>query len=141
VKHERYRPLHFENTSWTCWIEADDRGSWDRFDETELSNNHLLSVDPRISETILGTKPGDQIRLRGVLAEYSNLDNSFKRGSSTSRTDRGNGACETIYVDDFQIVKEANGPWRRLYTLSRYATYLSLIVFVVMFVALPYRRT
>ena len=40
--------------------------------------------------------------MRGWLAGYSN-DDGFRRGTSTTRDDTGNGACETIYVDEFQI--------------------------------------
>ena len=35
-----------------------------------------------------------------------------KRGTSTTRTDTGDGACETIYVRDFRIIREATSYWR-----------------------------
>ncbi|MGZ5479021.1 MAG: hypothetical protein ACXWGZ_05470, partial [Candidatus Aminicenantales bacterium] len=47
----------------------------------------------------------------------------YARRSSTLRTDRGNGACEVVYVTEFEILREANSAWRTLYKLS-----LSLIV-------------
>ena len=30
------------------------------------------------------------------------------------RTDTGNGACETVYVEDFEIIKSGNKFWRLL---------------------------
>ena len=34
------------------------------------------------------------------------------RGTSTTRDDTGNGACETIYVTGFEIIGRANAGWR-----------------------------
>ena len=140
VKRETYKTLRFNNTSWTCWVEADDRASWHSFNQEELSNNHLLTDNPEVAEVILEAKPGDQIRFSGVLAQYANLKSSFKRGSSTSRADSGNGACETIYIDDFKIIKQGNASWRGLYSFSKFGAYFTFILFLVLFVILPYRR-
>lgn len=140
VKHETYKAMSFSNTSWTCWFEADDTESWRRFNDDQLSNNHLLTADPRVARAVLAARPGDQIQLQGVLAEYSNNNSPFKRGSSTTRTDRGNGACETIYVDDFHVVKQGNPSWRGIYGFSKLGMFITFILFLVLFVAVPYRR-
>ncbi len=42
----------------------------------------------------------------------------YARGSSAVRTDRGNGACETVWFEEFEILREANAAWRTLYKLS-----------------------
>jgi len=59
------------------------------------------------------TSVGDQIYFKGYLAEYAHSNRTFTRGTSTSRTDTGNGACETVYVEDYQILRQANraGDW------------------------------
>ena len=44
--------------------------------------------------------------IKGMLANYENQANNFERGTSITRTDTGNGACETVYVTDFSIVKK-----------------------------------
>jgi hypothetical protein len=49
----------------------------------------------------MASEPGDHIRLKGVLAKYANKDSGFNRGTSITREDTGNGACETIYLNEF----------------------------------------
>jgi len=47
------------------------------------------------------------VRLKGYLARYSH-GGGFERGTSTTRNDTGNGACETIYIEDVQITARMN---------------------------------
>ena len=58
-----------------------------------------------------------------------------------TRSDRGQGACETVYVDRFEIVREANPGWRRLFAISRWLAPLSLIGFVTLLLITPVRRS
>ena len=113
----------------------------DRFSEDQLSNNHLLADRPEVQQAILSARPGDQVRLRGYLAEYRNPANGFFRGTSTTRRDRGQGACETVYVERFEVVREANTGWRRLFAISRWLAPLSLIGFVALLMVTPVRRS
>ncbi|TNF88303.1 MAG: hypothetical protein EP301_05205, partial [Gammaproteobacteria bacterium] len=99
--------FEFWNGQFTCFVKTGDRAAWRAFDETGLSNNHLLTEDPYLRQMIEKVRIGDQIRIRGWLAGYRN-QHGFSRGTSTTRTDRGNGACETIYVRDFQILSSMN---------------------------------
>ena len=87
----------------------------------------------------LWAEPGDQVRLRGVLAEYRNPQNGFFRSTSTTRDDTGNGACETIYVTDFEIVRKANPGLRFYYALAKWSAIVSLLGFVIFFIVAPYR--
>jgi len=75
-----------------------------------------------------------------VLASYSHSNNQFQRGTSTTRTDTGNGACETIYIDNFSIVKEANSGWRQLYAVAKGGAILSLLGLLVLIFVAPVRR-
>ncbi len=69
------------------------------------------------------------------LAEYSHNHNGqpLKRGTSIVRTDTGNGACETIYIEDFEILKPGGGPWRKLIWVAAFM----LIAGVIAWFRLP----
>lgn len=101
---EMLKKIKFRNDSYTCytwWKWVDDV----EFNGSQFSNNHLLSDNPIIRKKILRAKKGDQITMRGQLVEYGDAKtNRVGRISSLVRTDDGNGACETIYVEDISIV-------------------------------------
>ena len=134
-----YEKMKFSNDSWTCWAFWPDAATGEQFTMAQLSNNHLLSNDAVINRALMAAEPGDHIRLKGALATYSNPGNGFHRGTSTVRTDTGNGACETIYVQDFQILKKANMGARRLYNTAKWTGIISLSGFLLMFVIAPVR--
>jgi hypothetical protein len=84
------------------------------FSGRHLSNNHILCADEDLSRLILKVRPGDQVHFKGYLVNYSQPANQFSRGTSTVRDDTGNGACETVFVTDFSILKRATPVWRAL---------------------------
>ncbi len=102
--------LEFWNGLFTCNVSTRDMAAWNSFDMHQLSNNHLLSVDPDVRQRVKEVGIGDQVRIRGYLASYTSPAGT--RGTSTTRTDTGNGACETIYVEQFDIVASATSYWR-----------------------------
>lgn len=115
-----YRKLKFRSDTWTAWVQTKSSATyadWQRFSMTQMSNNHLISDDPDLLKLIHKTGRGDQVRIVGMLAEYSH-DGGFHRGSSTSRTDTGNGACETVFVEEFEVLQWSNLLWRRLRRFS-----------------------
>lgn len=132
--HPALQKFDFWNGIFTCVFKTDDSRAWEAFRQHELSNNHLISDDSRIRERVRRINVGDQIRVRGYLASYSS-DAGGKRGTSTSRFDTGDGACETIYVEDFEIVAAAAHPWRR----SMYASLGILMLALVAHFRRPYR--
>ena len=67
---------------------------------------------------------GDQIHFEGYLSSYSNAS-GFHRGTSTIRTDTGNGACETVYVTEFDISDPAPRGWRKLQSAALWGLLLS----------------
>lgn len=140
IKNGVYLDMEFYNDSWTCWAYWPDRATGERFNHTQLSNNHLLVDNAQIKRTLMSAEPGDQIRLKGMLASYRNPGNNFYRGTSTVRTDTGNGACETIYVNEFEIIKKANTGIRSLYGLSKWLTVLSFTIFCILFATAPPRK-
>lgn len=131
IETEVYKSMTFKNASWTCYYSYPDRETGKKFCSSCMSNNHLLSGDEAINKVILDAETGDQIYVSGYLANYSH-DEGFRRGTSTSRNDTGGKACETIYVEDFQILKKANKGWRAIYFFSKIAIALSLCAYIVL---------
>lgn len=112
VRDGAYRGISFSSGQFTCNYETSSSEAWAAFDTSAISNNHLLAADPVLARTMRDTRIGDQIHVRGYLAEYShNHGFPFKRGTSTVRTDSGNGACETVYVEDFEVLGHGGGFW------------------------------
>lgn len=126
--------IDFWNGIFTCNIFTRDQQAWDSFDMNQLSNNHLISDDETIRDRVKDIHIGDQIQIRGLLASYSNPDGG-KRGTSTTRTDTGDGACETIFVEDFRIVQAATSYWR----ISMYVSLALLLGGLFVHFKRPYR--
>lgn len=110
AEHPDINQLDFWNGIFTCNVKTRDRDAWARFDMNQLSNNHLISDDEAIRDAVTKVAIGDQIRIRGFLASYSGPGGT--RGTSTTRSDTGDGACETIYVRSFDIMEPALNYWR-----------------------------
>jgi hypothetical protein len=126
--------IDFWNGIFTCNVKTSDDVAWAHFNMNQLSNNHLLSADPRIRGRIDDIRVGDQIRIKGRLASYGAVGGPV-RGTSTTREDTGNGACETIFVDEFEIIAPAFNGWRLAMQISLGALALCLIAHF----AMPYR--
>ena len=120
----------FWNGQFTCNFETYDLAAWKRFRVDQISNNHLLSEDPHIRDAIQDVRIGDQIHIRGWLTKYSN-GKGFSRGTSTTRKDTGNGACETIYVKDFAILQSMDNSWRTLLNFSLFGVIASILLWLV----------
>ena len=134
LKNERLDRISFWNGIFTCNVKTRDQQAWDAFDMNQLSNNHLLSDDEFIRRQVKKIRVGDQVRVRGYLASYTSEAGSV-RGTSTTRTDTGNGACETIYVKDFEIVRKATNYWR----ISMWTSVALLLAGLAIHFARPYR--
>ena len=133
LKTEVYKDMRFTSDSWTCTYYWPDNEVGSRFNQTCLSNNHLLTHDESVTRALVHTESGDQIYLSGYLAEYSHSNGRFYRGTSSNRRDTGNGACETIYVKEYKILKTANPLWRMTFTASKYAILFCLFLLLIRF--------
>lgn len=120
----RLREFEFWSGQFTCFFRTRDEEAWRRFRPDQLSNNHLITADGDLREVIEEVRIGDQVRLRGHLARYGTAT-GLQRGTSTTRDDTGNGACETIYVTDFQVMRSMDTLWRSLGPLSWFGLLLS----------------
>jgi hypothetical protein len=108
-----YRDLDFSSGEFVCYVQSSSSTVWAAFDMTALSNNHLLTDDPAIGKLLRNVRVGDQIHFRGYLAEYSHHHGfNFFRGTSTTRTDIGNGACETVFATEAEVIKAGTRGWR-----------------------------
>lgn len=125
--------ISFWNGIFTCNFQTQSRTAWESIRPQQVANNHLISADDLIRGQVAKVKIGDQVRVRGWLASYGSGSN--KRGTSTTREDTGDGACETIFVNDFEIVKPAFGPWR----IALYASLVMVLLTAVVHFRLPYR--
>jgi hypothetical protein len=127
------RKIDFWNGVFTCNFSTRDADAWARFKTNQVSNNHLLSADEWTRRLIDEVHIGDQIHVRGLLASYASPGG--RRGTSTTREDQGDGACETIFVEDFAVLEPAHSRWR----LTLYAALAALAVGLVVHFRLPYR--
>jgi hypothetical protein len=127
--------ITFWNGIFTCNFQTSSQTAWESIRPEQIANNHLISDDDVIRDQVADVRIGDQIRVRGWLASYGSGSGGNKRGTSTTRADTGDGACETIYVDDFEVVRPARSPWR----LALYASLAVLVLSAVVHFRLPYR--
>jgi hypothetical protein len=125
-----YRRMTFRNRDFTCYFRYPDRETGELFAERCLSNNHLLPGDALVADAVLKARTGDQVHFKGWLVSYGGKGTPYARRSSLSRTDRGNGACEVVYVDEFEVLRPANTAWRALHKLSAALVVLSLAALV-----------
>ena len=72
------------------------------------SNNHLIPSDENVNKLIKRIKKGDYVKIEGylVMVKIRHWPGFFMMDTSTSRTDTGNGACETIYVTNVTWLKQ-----------------------------------
>jgi hypothetical protein len=115
VHNGSYKDISFSSGQFTCNFSTNSSEAYAAFDQAAISNNHLITDNARIAKKVRSVKIGDQVHFRGYLAEYShNHGFPFNRGTSIVRTDSGNGACETVYLEDFEILARGGGPWHLL---------------------------
>ena len=136
ARNGNYRNLSYSSGEFVCNVETSSTEVWQAFDMKALSNNHLLTDDPVIARTLKTIRVGDQVHFRGYLAEYSHNEGfHFFRGTSITRTDQGNGACETVYATDAEILRSGNRGWR----IAFWAAVAGLVLGIVGWMKAPFR--
>lgn len=121
VASDAYRRMRFRNRDFTCYYRSPDAETGALFSASCISNNHLLAGDDLVARAVRKLRRGDQVRVAGWLASYEQPGTPFRRGTSTTRADRGDGACETIYVTDCEVLRPGNPGWRGVFRLSALA--------------------
>lgn len=122
-------PFRFWSGNWTCYFQTQDSAAFRHFRPDQLANNHLLPADSYIAQAIEDAQIGDQIQIKGKLANYR-IDGGQPRKTSLTRADRGGGACEIIYVTDFTVLSRANGLWMRASRIMWYVFLGSSLIFL-----------
>lgn len=125
-----YERASFSSGQYTCFVQWSNGGHGVPFSMAAMGNNHMLTDREDVASAMRSVRAGDQVRFRGWLVEYGN-DKGFHRGTSTTRLDTGNGACETVFVDDFEIVARGGGPFRFLFWLGLATAFASLVVWLL----------
>ncbi len=114
-----YEKMPFSSGQFVCYVKGDDPSAFRADYLRALSNNHLLTDSPAVARKLRNLRIGDQVRLRGQLVNYShNAGFAFTRGTSLSREDTGNGACETLFVREVEVLRRAPAWPRWLYGLG-----------------------
>ena len=128
--------MSFSSGQWTCNFSTSSNEVFSRFDLAKISNNHLLTDDKAITKLLTQARVGDQVFIKGQLAEYRHSAGfEFYRGTSTVRTDGGNGACETIFVREARLLKAGGGSWRAAF----WAGLMGVLLAVVGWLLVPAR--
>src|SRR5262245_33281562 len=131
IANGSYRKVSFSSGEFTCYY------SWSGvltppFNPEKMSNNHVIPADGAIARRIRAIRTGDQIRMRGLLVDYavsSGGRDVFTRRTSLTRKDTGNGACEILYVTEFEVIR----PGHHLDAdTAHYAWYASLGLLVAL---------
>ena len=125
ITNGSYRKVKFWSGEFTCSY------AWSGtltppFVPDKASNNHLIPASPAVAGQIGAIHVGDQIRMRGLLVDYTVTRDGrriFTRRTSLVRNDTDNGACEILYVTDLAVI----APGHRLRAdAGRYCWYTSL---------------
>ncbi|WP_432696475.1 hypothetical protein ACQUQP_18320 [Marinobacterium sp. YM272] len=95
-------------------IDISQSGRWyhwrtDRFPiprreiERSSANMHMIPANEWIEKQIGKLGPGDLVRIRGYLVKAESPDGWLWKSSMT-REDTGQGACELVYVESFELL-------------------------------------
>ncbi len=71
--------------------------------ETHSANMHLVPADEDVAARIKKVRKGEIIELWGNLIRVRSTSDGWHWASSLTRKDTGSGACELIWVEDFEI--------------------------------------
>ena len=137
IKNNSYQKVKYKSGEFTCFYE------WDKepippFLDNSGSNNHLIPENENTAKIMDSINVGDQIHIKGYLVDYNVLNENGQivsgRGTSITREDEGNGACETIFVTDTEILKKADQWPIQLRTIALWGMIISfLILFILVY--------
>ncbi len=121
VANGSYKKVTYSHGQFTCYYRY-SQAFEPSFDNTRFANNHMVPATKQIEKLIGQARVGDQIYLKGMLTDYSVSNTKGElvgnRVTSTTRDDTGNGACEVVYVEDFEIIKRGNLIWELVKEVS-----------------------
>lgn len=140
LENDAYQRLTYWSEPWSCHIQSDSREDWLAFDIASLSNSHLLTDNPRVQAEVIKARIGDQILLEGMLVDYKDRGSGGPwRKTSLTREDTGNGACEIIFLENFQILETANTEFRKLEDIANLGFNLCFALGILLFLYSAYK--
>ena len=74
--------------------------------ETHSANMHLIPANDSVKAKFKQVRSGDIVELTGALVNVNSDIDNWRWTTSKTRNDTGNGACELIWVEYFNIVTE-----------------------------------
>lgn len=101
-----YRRLKWsQGNRWYFWRAGEDFGYSNDFIAGHSSNNHLIPATPNLEKAVKGLKEGDAVELAGHLVDVAATKQTRNYGWNSSMTteDRGDGACEIIYLTRLKV--------------------------------------
>ncbi len=129
--------LDFSHGTFTCYVQTKSSEAWQNFRTDQLSNNHLIPSTKDIEKLIAKSNVGDEIRIKGQLVNY-NVNGGPFRTTSTIRTDMENGACEIIYVTEFETLARYNKIWVQLLKLGKILSLIFLVLAIFLIFIVPF---
>lgn len=132
TRPEFYQNVDFSSGQWTCYYSTRDMQAHSLFQGEKFANNHILADDPFIAEQIMDSEIGDIIHFKGYLSDYKGR--IAQRGTSITRTDTGNGACETVYITDFDLLHRSNAGWKSVYSVTGWLLLMWMTLVVLIFI-------
>lgn len=96
-------------------IDVSQYGRWYRWKANSLpipqrdiercsANMHMIPKDDRVREKLLAVRAGEVIGIEGYLVNIS-ANSGWAWYTSTTREDTGDGACEIVWVERFEVVE------------------------------------
>lgn len=106
-----YKDMTFTQGAYTCFPRyKKDRAFTAQLNYRgdQLAHNHILTNDPKLRRALRSVRKGDQIRLKGQLVSYAYMGQTLRTSSFT----RDDNVCETIWLEEFEILKRHRPVWR-----------------------------
>ncbi|MBZ0165561.1 MAG: hypothetical protein K8I00_02055 [Candidatus Omnitrophica bacterium] len=106
-----YKDMTFYQGAYTCFPRyKEDRAFTAQFKYrgNQLAHNHILTNNPKLRRALRRVRKGDQIRLKGKLVSYAHRGQTLRTSSFT----RNDNVCETIWLEEFEVLKRHRPVWR-----------------------------
>lgn len=94
-----------QGNRWYFWRAAEDFGYTNDFIAGHSSNNHLIPATQNLEKAVKSLREGDTVELAGHLVDVAATKKAQSYGWSSSMTtaDRGDGACEIVYLTQLKV--------------------------------------
>lgn len=101
-----WKEVHWSQSGrWYWWRYGSDFNYDNAFIARYSSNNHIIPATDNVKRALSQLKKGRKVELKGLLVYVEGKKGERKVWwhSSLSRTDRGNGSCEVLYLHRIKV--------------------------------------